>query len=224
VLTEECPAAPAPPPSPGLCVGASEPFISQYQEASSGNNKYFQLYNPSGAPINLADDYTWVYCTNGCGDETFEYVYTFPRDTVIAPGETWTICNGQMGDTSLCDVNVGGNPISFNGDDPGALIKGKYTAKADAAAAWLADPTIMVDKVGIFDEFAAGSGKWSICGSGSGMDTQNGRMYRLPGTCVGSGSSDAEFLDDFSGDDCSWGEDTACSDDTATCGFVTAWP
>jgi hypothetical protein len=202
------------------CAGASEPFISQFQEAASGSNKYFQLYNPSDAPINLADDYTWVYCQNGCASDTFEYVYNFPEGTVIAAGGTWTICNGQMGDTSLCDVTVGGNPTNFNGNDAGALIKGKYTDKAVAGDAWVTDPTIMVDKVGIF---ASGNevSSWPICWDGagvSGMDTQNGRMYRVAGTCSGSGSSDAEFMQDFSGV-CTWEEDTEHIETS-----VSSWP
>ena len=29
-------------------------FFSQFQEASSGNNKYFEIYNPTSASIDLA--------------------------------------------------------------------------------------------------------------------------------------------------------------------------
>ena len=42
-------------------------FFSQYQEASSGSNKYWQIYNPTDAEIDLANDYSIARCQNGCG-------------------------------------------------------------------------------------------------------------------------------------------------------------
>jgi hypothetical protein len=195
----------------------------------SGNNKYAQLYNPSDAAISL-DEYTWVSCGNGCGDGdgTFEYVWSFPVGATIPVGGTWTWCNSQMEAETMC-TDAGADPAtccdlaepypvaSWNGDDAQGLIKGAFADKDAATAAYAACPALLVDQIGSFSEADPGS-FWPICGSTSGMDTRNVRMYRMADTCVGSGSSDAEFLDDFSGE-CSWGEDEGHVETG-----VTAWP
>ena len=76
-------------------------FFSQFQEASSGNNKYFQIYNPTDAEIDLANDYSIAMCSNGCGSgPTFEYGWTFASGATIAAGGTYLVCNSGMdGDT-----------------------------------------------------------------------------------------------------------------------------
>jgi hypothetical protein len=219
---------PAPCPAPLESGNCAEPFISQFQEAMSGNNKYAQLYNPSDAAISL-DEYTWVNCANGCGDGdgTFEYVWSFPVGATIPVGGTWTWCNSQMEAETLC-TDAGADPAtccdlaepypvaSWNGDDAQGLIKGAFADKDAATAAYAACPALLVDQVGSFSEADPGS-FWPICGSVN-MDTRNGRMFRMADTCVGSGSSDAEFLADFSGE-CSWGEDEGHVETG-----VTAWP
>ena len=69
-------------------------FFSQFQEASSGNNKYYQIYNPTDATIDLANGYTLASCGNGCGtDGVFEFTQSFASGATIAAGGTYTVCN-----------------------------------------------------------------------------------------------------------------------------------
>ena len=51
------------------CTGGSTLFFSQFQEASTGTNKYYQIYNPTDAAIDLAAGYTIAFCDNGCAEE-----------------------------------------------------------------------------------------------------------------------------------------------------------
>ena len=66
------------------CPGGATLFFSQFQEASSGNNKYWQIYNPTSASISLAG-YSIGYCVNGCSvANTFEYGQAFASGASIA--------------------------------------------------------------------------------------------------------------------------------------------
>ena len=49
-------------------------FFSEYGEGTS-NNKYFEIYNGTGADIDLSE-YSISRCVNGCddGDLTFDYL------------------------------------------------------------------------------------------------------------------------------------------------------
>ena len=61
-------------------------FFSQFQEASSGNNKYYQIYNPTDAAIDLTG-YSLASCSNGCAsDGVFENGYNYPTGATIAAG------------------------------------------------------------------------------------------------------------------------------------------
>ena len=96
--------------------------------------------------------------------------------------------------------------MSFNGDDFQALVRGT----GDAASFATAD---IVDQIGLFTGADPGE-YWPVCGSGSGMDTRNGRMTRDAGTCCGD-TTGAAFQASFFGT-CAWTEPA----DTA---FVSAW-
>ena len=92
----------------GACPNGPSLYFSQFQEASSGNKKYFQIYNPTAAAISLGAEYSLAYCANGCAaDGVFEYGMTFAADATIAAGGTYTVCNSGLGDTSGCDEVLG---------------------------------------------------------------------------------------------------------------------
>merc|ERR1719482_1026640 len=83
------------------CPSGGTLFFSQFQEATSGNNKYYQIYNPTDASIDLTT-YSIGYCVNGCGTTTptFEYGQPFAAGATIAAGGTYSVCNAGLGDTS----------------------------------------------------------------------------------------------------------------------------
>merc|ERR1719453_1879590 len=75
-------AQPTPSPTIGL-------FFSQFQEASSGNNKYFQIYNATGADIAAGGTYT--ICNSGlegntssCDEVLNDYLVYFNGDDFIS--------------------------------------------------------------------------------------------------------------------------------------------
>ena len=55
----------------GASCAGSTLFFSQYQEEQEGNgatglNNYYQIFNPTDAVVNLADEYSIATCVNGC--------------------------------------------------------------------------------------------------------------------------------------------------------------
>ena len=106
------------------CPSGGGLFFSQYQEASSGNHKYLQIFNPTSASIDLSSGYFIGICGNGCSSSSaFESTYSFPSGATIAAGGTYSICNSQLGDTTGCDA-TSGSAAGFSGDDFRALCSG----------------------------------------------------------------------------------------------------
>ena len=155
-----------------------------------------QIYNPTSAAVDLTG-YSLASCTNGCSsDGVFEYGYNYPTGATIAAGGTYTVCNsGMEGNTSTCDEVLSYPQVSFNGDDFQALI-----SSADYTTATSAD---IVDQIGLFSTTDPGS-NWPVCGTSSGLDTQNGLLTRATDVCSGD-TTGAAFEDSFSGT-CEWTE------------------
>ena len=158
--------------------------------------RYYQIYNPTNVAVDLSG-YSLAYCNNGCSsDGVFEYGYNYPTGATIAAGGTYTVCNsGMEGDQTPCDEVLSWPEVSFNGDDFHALI-----ASADYTTATSAD---IVDTMGLFSTTDPGS-YWPVCGTSSGMDTQNGLLTRATDVCCGD-TTGAAFEDSFSGT-CEWTE------------------
>jgi hypothetical protein len=101
---------PSPPSQPQSCDVPSL-FFSQFQEARSGNNRYYQIYNPLPRPVYLGEYYSIAFCVNGCDPDTeelFKSGHGF-RDAAIIPAHgTYTICNSQLeGDLTVrtaCEI------------------------------------------------------------------------------------------------------------------------
>ncbi|HEU4719374.1 MAG TPA: lamin tail domain-containing protein [Bacteroidia bacterium] len=108
----------------------SELFFSEIDEGS-GNNKTFEIYNPTNAPIALSN-YRIIRFSNGS---------TVPTDSLtlsgtIAPHDVWVVANGQTTSTPTspaCDTalqnmadQLGGaypDPCYQNGNDAIVLAK-----------------------------------------------------------------------------------------------------
>ncbi|TCK67660.1 putative secreted protein (Por secretion system target) [Winogradskyella wandonensis] len=98
------------------CFGqASDLFISEYIEGS-GNNKYLEIYNGTGASVDLSDYELRLY-SNGSGT---------PSDTNTLAGllpDTGVIVYSNSSATLYTGTTLNLSTINFNGDDAIALYK-----------------------------------------------------------------------------------------------------
>lgn len=130
-------------------------FISEYIEGA-GNDKCIEIYNGTGAPLNLATGgYEIQVFTNGSATVSGTIALT----GVIAAGDVHVICNPAATMMAIADQTSG--TLNFNGNDAVAL----------ANAGGILD---VVGQIGV-DPGTQWVG--TTCTSG----TQNGRLIRNPG-------------------------------------------
>ena len=98
---------------------ATDLYFSMYGEGSS-YNKFLEIYNGTGAEVDLADYSVELY-TNGATSATS--TLTFTAGTLLAAGDVYVIADSQA-DQSILDVaDITSGVTSFNGDDAIALLK-----------------------------------------------------------------------------------------------------
>lgn len=95
----------------------SDLIISEYLEGSA-NNKAIEIYNGTGADVDLAA-YSLMKQTNGRGDYKNEQVLA----GTLADGETFVLVNSQASDELKALGDMTSNVTSFNGNDAVALFK-----------------------------------------------------------------------------------------------------
>ena len=164
----------------GSCIiegGECGLFISEYAEGSS-NNKYLELYNPTGSPIFL-DEYTFGNCSNGCDDLMMSnsitdnvdfWTFNFPAGSQVAPGGTFIVAHPTADPIILAVADMTYTYLS-NGDDAYVLVNiaGGDTTVVDIIGDLGADP---------------GSG-FAVAGVLNA--TQNNTLVRKPEVSTGNG-------------------------------------
>ncbi|MCD2258859.1 HYR domain-containing protein [Psychroserpens luteolus] len=145
--------------------GISELFISEYIEGSS-SNKYIEIYNGTGADVDLSDYQLRLY-SNGSG---------LPSTTNTLSG---TLANGDVIVYRNSGATLYGGPttvlsaVNFNGDDAVELYKLSTGSAVD-----------------IFGEIGNDPGsQWTV----SGNNTQNQTLIRNPEVLAGNSVNSAGF-------------------------------
>lgn len=103
-------------------------FFSMYGEGSS-NNKFLEIYNGTGADIDLSN-YSISTCSNGCNTANqfdFPDSVTFPSGTMLLDGDVFVIAHPSADATILAAADLTFQYLS-NGDDTMALTLSGATA------------------------------------------------------------------------------------------------
>lgn len=147
-------------------------FISEIAEGSS-NNKYLEIYNGTGAPVDLSN-FSLSSCSNGCdvfGEFDFPDNITFPAMTMLADGDVYLIAHPSADPSILALADMTFSFLS-NGDDTYALTNAGATASVYT----------IIDIVGDL-QGDPGSG-WPVADDTNG--TQNQTLVRKSTVCSGN--------------------------------------
>jgi len=144
-------------------------FFSGYAEGSS-NNKFMEIYNPTGDVVNL-DNYAFPNVSNAPNvPGEYEYWNAFPAGASIAPGDVYVIAHPSADPAILAEADHTFTFLS-NGDDGFILVMGSEEdfVQIDAIGDWNGDP---------------GSG-WPVAGVSNG--TKDHSLIRKSDVTSGNG-------------------------------------
>ena len=141
---------------------ASDLFFSEYAEGSS-NNKYVEIYNGTGASVDLSNYNTHRISNGGEWDENI-----FPLEGILADGDVYIIANSSADSIILLEADITSTLTYYNGDDAVGL------SKNDGLGGWT-----IIDVIGE-DGPDPGSG-WDVAGvtNATGEHT----LVRKPDVC-----------------------------------------
>lgn len=98
-------------------------YISEYIEGSS-NNKCIEIYNGTGAPLDLtAGGYALRLYNNGASAPNT----TFPLSGTVAAGDVYVVCNSSAAPVFLAEADATSSVANFNGDDAIELVNSSGT-------------------------------------------------------------------------------------------------
>ena len=144
-------------------------FFSGYAEGSS-NNKFMEIYNPTGDVVSL-DGYAFPNVSNAPNvPGEYEYWNAFPAGASIAPGDVYVIAHPSADPAILAEADHTFTFLS-NGDDGFILVMGSEEdfVQIDAIGDWNGDP---------------GSG-WPVAGVSNG--TKDHSLIRKADVTSGNG-------------------------------------
>jgi hypothetical protein len=191
-------------------------YFSKYAEGSS-NNKFLEIYNGTGATVNL-DNYAFPNVSNApTTPGEYEFWNTFPAGATIADGDVFVIAHGSADATILAQADMTFNFLS-NGDDGFALVANDGTfvdadADGEVDAGEMTGYTVL-DWLGDFNG-DPGSG-WEV--SGVANATQNGTLTRKTSVCGPNNDWDASR-----GYDAATMTTTAAASEWIVTGIDTGW-
>ena len=160
---------------------SSDLYISMVAEGSS-NNKFIEIYNGTGADINLID-YAFPSTSNAPSEPgEYEYWNSFTADAVVANGDVFVIAHGSADATILAQADMTHNYLS-NGDDGYALVKNDGSWSDSDGDGVIQETEItgytILDFIGDF-EADPGSG-WEVAGVTNG--TKDHTLTRKSTVC-----------------------------------------
>ena len=95
----------------GVTTPTANLFISEYGEGTPGNRKYIEIYNGTGANVNLANYQLWGINNGGAWPES-----TLNLTGTLANNQTYVIANNAT-DTPGANLYTIAAPMNFNGND-----------------------------------------------------------------------------------------------------------
>lgn len=137
-------------------------IISEYSEGTS-NNKYIEIYNGTGASVNLGDYEMWKLSNGGAWPSN-----TMTLSGSLADGSTYILAHASSDAIILAaaDTAFNGQIVYFNGNDAVGLAKDDGTGNF-----------ILIDAVGEQGTAAY----WDVAGTTAG--TQNHTLIRKDNVC-----------------------------------------
>jgi hypothetical protein len=122
---------------------ATDLFISEYIEGSS-NNKAVEIFNGTGADVDLSDYELWRVSNGGTWAEA-----TLSLSGTLADGDVYVIANASANASILAVADITNGIVSWNGDDAVGLAKSGVLI--DAIGEDGADPGSGWDVAGVTD-------------------------------------------------------------------------
>jgi hypothetical protein len=141
-------------------------FFSEYIEGSS-YNKALEIYNGTGATINLDDFQLWQISNGGTW---FEYSIDFPVGATLADEDVWVVCHTDA-DPAMLAVADQILTLYHNGNDAQGLAWNDGT-----------DVFVLIDAIG--EEGTAPTNGWDVAGVFEG--TQNHTLVRKEEVTTGN--------------------------------------
>lgn len=131
----------------GIGVSASNLIISEYGEGNGGYKKYIELFNGTGAPVDLADYEIWLIFNGGSWSNS-----QVSLSGTLENGATYVIAYNS---TDVADVDFTSTTLSHNGDDAIGLAwnggSGTAFTLLDAVGSDGPDPGAAWDVAGVSD-------------------------------------------------------------------------